>query len=209
MTYEPPRTPLLSRFHPYDEVVHVAHAQGAGTLALSPMMNAPRVTFDRAVIPVNVSHATNSTGTVSLTFSLGIFTRTASTLSLLASASQSYTLNVSGTASSSNIVGLRNATIPFSSSLREGNYYLGVWSRTSTAGANASMSVYAASQVNSSFSGLLGSASATSAQQRLGQGIYTVSFSTAMPTSVAFSHIRATGSAERRPTIVAFMSESA
>lgn len=182
----------LSYYNPQDAYLQVTGQQGNGTLHIQPTP-APNVTFDRAVFPIVFTGATGSTASITLSMMMGIFTRNSSTLSLLASFSTSGAITHSGTANSSQNVGLKMFTMGASSSLSEGQYYVGILSRTSSGGANATVSQIVASQQNSFLSGFWGQANSASIQYTRGLGVYTASTS-AMPSSIAFSQINGTGS---------------
>jgi hypothetical protein len=148
---------------------------------------------DRLCIPINWSHATNSTGSVTMSFWFGLYTKNASTLSLLHSTSISTATTFSGTANSASLVGPRLVTVPWTTTIGDGRYYAAMISRTTTGGANCSISQYLVSQLNSNFSGIWGAASNRSAQWPLGLGVRSASTS-GLPASVPFSHIDGTGS---------------
>lgn len=170
----------------------VAGQQGQGTLHIRPILLQEAVQYDRMVMPLNYTQATNSTLTASVSMWVGLYSQNVSTLSLIGSASISASLNGSGTASSSVNVGPRLFTIGSTTTLDPGHYWIGILSRTSTAGANASISQYLVSQVNSNFSGMWGVSSNTTRQVALGWGAYSATTS-AMPSSIGFTQIRGAG----------------
>lgn len=190
----------LNYFNPQDGYVQVAGQQGNASLHIQPMQ-APNVTLDRIAMPVVVTNATNSTGTVTVSFSIGVYTRADSTFSLLDSTSGSQAITFSGTVNNSTYAGMRLMTIPWATSLSEAQYFLGIWSRTTSGGANATISQFLASQINSVYSGILGQASNTSGQYTRGLGHYSVTFSTAMPSSIAASELRGTASVVLRQPV--------
>jgi hypothetical protein len=182
-----------SYYSPQDAYLQVPGQQGQGTLHLQPTP-APNVIFDRAVFPISFSGATNSTASVTLSMHMGIYTRTGSTLSLSTSASGTQAITHSGTANSSLNFGLRLFTMGASFSLSEGQYVIGILSRSTTGGANASLSQILASQANTNFSGLWGQASNISTVQfTRGLGVYSASTS-ALPASIGFSQMYGTNS---------------
>lgn len=191
-------------WNPQDGYVQVAGQQGNASMHIQPA-RAPNVTFDRIAIPVVLSNSSNSTGTVTVSFQMGIYTRNASTLSLMSSTSATQAFTYSGTVNNSTYAGMRLLTIPWSSSLAEGQYYVGIHSRTTTGGTNASFSQYLASQVNSVFSGIIGAASNSSIQYTRGLGHYSATFSTAVPNSVAFSQIQGSQSIALRQPVFYFV----
>lgn len=180
-------------FNPQDAFVQVAGQQGNATMHMQPAY-IPALTFDRLAIPLVVSNATNSTGSVTVSFGFGLYTRDVSTMRLLASTSGSQGVTFSGTLSNSTFAGMRLMTIPWSSSVPEAQYYVGMWSRTTSGGANATINQYLCSQVNSLFSGILGQASNLTDQYTRGLGHYSATFSTALPDSVGVSQLRGASS---------------
>ena len=113
----------------------VAGQQGAGTLYIAPMTNTPNFQFDRVIMPIQLSNASNSSFSATFSFSLGIFTRNNSSLSLLTSTSTSHNFSASGTVGSYSLWGgIRNLTIAFTNTITRGDYWVGIWSRTTTGG---------------------------------------------------------------------------
>ncbi len=194
----------LQYFNYRDGYLQVVGQQGQGTLHIQPWQS-PNVTYDRIAMPLVLSYATNSTGSITISAWLGLYTRNVSTLSLLSSVSTTQGITFSGTANSSLLSGPRLITIGTTGFMSETQYYIGVISRTTTGGANGSFSQLLASQLNSNFSGILGNASAASAQYTRGLGIYSAT-TTALPNSIAFSEIRGTGSLALRPPLLYFVS---
>lgn len=191
-----------SGYSPHADYPMVAGQMGQGILAFDPDL-LPNMTMDRVAVAINHSHATNSTGTVTISNWLGLYTKNNSTLSLYASTSNTLAFTFSGTANSVSYSGWRNLTFPWSTSFSEGRYWLAQASRTTTGGANATISQYLASQINSNFLGVFGVATASSVQFTLGQGTYSAS-TTVLPASVAFSHIHGSGSLAQRFPIMQF-----
>jgi hypothetical protein len=192
--------PVVSYFNPNDGLVQVAGQIGAGSLHMQPAQF-PDVVFDRIGFPINYTNATNSTGSITLSLSIGFYTRNVSTLSLYTSFGAALSGTHSGTVQSSVYGGVKLAmiTLAGSTSIGEGQYYVGIMSRTTTVGANATVSNFLASQVNSNFDGIFGVSRAATNQYTRGLGTWSTT-STAMPDSVALSHITGTGSIVlRRP----------
>jgi hypothetical protein len=161
----------------------------------------PNVVFDRVMFPCYYTGATNSTGSHTLSMAIGFYTRNDSTFSLLTSWSGSWAGTHSGTVQSSVYGGVKlmPLTLTASTSLNEGQYYVGIWSRTTSGGANATWSQVLASQMNSNFNGLFGTSVNSSQQYTRGLGIWTTT-STALPNSIAMSQLSGTQSlALRRP----------
>lgn len=197
----------FSGFHPYGDLQMVTLVTSQGTLSFNPMV-VPNVQFDRVVFPLNNTNSSNSSGSHTLNFRVGIYTQNGSTLSLLASASSSTGVTHSGTAGSYSLYsGMRLFSIPMTTTLTEGRYWLAFNSNTTSGGANGSYSLFGLTQHNSNFLGHFGSSHNTTYQFTLGQGIYTAS-TTAMPNSVAFSQIRGSDSQGFRFPIVGFASST-
>lgn len=196
----------INGWEPYRDNDVIASSLGNGTLQLNPhIVEAPRV-WDRVVIPINNTNSSNSSGSHTLSFYVGLFTQNASTLSLYGSTSSSTAVTHSGTAGSYSLYsGQRLFTIPWTTTAQPGRYWIGVMTRTASGGANGSYSMFVNSQLNSNFLGHFGSAHNTSMQYTLGQGIMSVT-TAAMPSAVAFTDIQGSGSAFRRPPVVMFQS---
>jgi hypothetical protein len=198
-----PNAVTLSGFNPYADIEKIASSIGNGTLMFDPVRIA-HVQYDRCVIPINNTNSSNSSGSHTLSFWVGIYSRNASSLSLVQSASTSIALTHSGTAGSYSLYsGQRIITIPMTSTLTEGDYWLGFVSRTTSAGTNGSYSVFVGSNLASNFLGHFGSAQNTTMQLTLGQGVYTATTS-GMPGSVGFSQIRGSDSQARKAPFIMF-----
>jgi hypothetical protein len=184
----------------------VAGQQGQGTFFVQPMWNVPAFQFDNLMLPVNFTNSSNSSGSATISFWVGIYTKNVSTLSLLMSTSHTTALTMSGTAGSySWYAGPRNYPIPWTSTISASDYWIGIGSRTTTGGTNMSISQFLASQPNSVYSGVFGTASNATAGGAFGQGFYSATTS-AVPGSIVFTQIQASGSLNRRPPIYYFQS---
>ena len=182
-------------FAPYDEAAMVTGQQGQQTIHVMPMYM-PNLQFDRILLGVQISNASNSSFSITLTNYVGIYTKNASTISLVSSTSTSYNFSGSGTAGSYSLYGgPRQLSIPWTVTLTASDYYVAINMRSTTGGgAGHSISQLLQSKfTNSDWSGLLGAATNASAQRLLGQGHYSVT-SAGLPNSMAFSDIRGTGS---------------
>ncbi|MEO6513264.1 MAG: hypothetical protein ABIR37_01135 [Candidatus Saccharimonadales bacterium] len=179
-----------SYYNPQDAYLQVTGQQGQGSLHIQPTP-APNVSFDRFVFPINFSGSSNSTGSITMSMWAGIYTRNVSTLSLSTSFSTSQGITHSGNVNSSLNNGQKLFTMGATGSLSEGQYYVGILSRTTSGGGNASISQMLASQLNSAFAGIWGVSSAATNQFTRGLGVYTASTS-AMPNSIAFSQLNGT-----------------
>jgi hypothetical protein len=185
---------LATSFAPYDDSPMVTGQQGNGTLHIQPI-RVPDLQMDRIVIAMQVSNATNSSGSFTLSQWAGIYTRNVSTISLVSSTSVSTNFTMSGTAGSySRIGGPRALTIPWTMTLTDNDYYVGLVSRTTSGGADVSVSALLLSKfTNVDWSGILGTASNASDQRLLGLGIRSATTS-GIPASIAFTDLRGTGS---------------
>ena len=181
----------LNYFNPQDAYLQVATQIGQGNLMFQPMQ-VPDVAFDRVVIPINYSNASNSSNSFTVSMWVGTYTRNVSTLSLLSSISTSYNITNSGTVGSYSLyAGMRLLSIPMgaTNTLEQGQYYVGMVSRTTTGGgAGMTMSNMVISQINSSFSGIFGQASAVTIQYTRGLGMYSAT-TNAMPATVGFNQL--------------------
>jgi hypothetical protein len=180
-----------SFYDPAQNYNRLAAQLGQGSMVFAPC-KFQNVSFDRIVTPVLVSNATNSTGTITASYSFGLYTKNASTLSLVQSTSGSLSVSFSGSVSTTHYTGVRNVSFGWSSSVSEGLYYMGYWSRTTTGGANGTISNMVQSNIGSNYSGMINASSNSSQQFYPGQGVYSATFSTAMPSSVALTHIQGT-----------------
>jgi len=195
----------LSYFNPQDAYVQVAGQQGQASLHIQPMQ-APNVQFDKLCMPIINTNSSNSSGSHTLSFWVGIYTRNASTLSLASSTSATTAVTHSGTAGSySQYSGVRLFTIASTGTLLEGQYWLGILSRTTSGGTNGSYSQVLCSQQNSSYFGLFGAATNATQQLTRGLGVYTVT-TAGMPNSIAFSQINGNSSVFLRQPILYFVS---
>lgn len=195
----------LSGFNPYADIEKIAGQYGQGTLQFDPV-RCENVQFDRVVIPLINTNSSNSSGSHTLSFWVGLYSRNASTLSLVQSVSSSTALTHSGTAGSYSLYsGNRLFTIPMTTTLTAGDYWLGFVSRTTSGGTNGSYSHLVASNIASNFLGHFGSSHNTTYQLTLGQGVYTATTS-GMPSSVGFTQIRGSDSLARRAAFIMFAS---
>jgi hypothetical protein len=198
-----PDDEVRSIYNPYGDLVYVAGGQGQGTLVMNPNVM-PAITFDRVLLLNNMSNATNSSGSQTVSFWFGLYTKTGSTLSLLTSQSTSYAMTQSGTQGSYSLFsGMRHYSMGISTSISAGRYYMALISRSTSAGANATISQMQVSAVNSNFVGFFNSAHNTTMQLQWGLGVYSAS-TTAMPSSIGFSQIRGSDSIAFRPPVIIF-----
>jgi hypothetical protein len=169
------------------------HTLGAGSVALQQMPLQCELQIDRAVLPVSVSviTGTNSSGSVTLSLYAGFFSKNANTLSLVTSATTSYTGYNTSNGSTASYSGIRMLSIPFAATLSAGDYWFALMTRITTAGNSVfAVSNMVASNLSTVASGLWGAASNASVQIfGLGVGHLSVT-SAAMPGSIAFADIQ-------------------
>ncbi|KXH75044.1 MAG: hypothetical protein AM326_09315 [Candidatus Thorarchaeota archaeon SMTZ-45] len=195
-------------YHPYDDLVQVVGQIGQGSLILDPQIF-PTFSFDRLGLMIQNTNSSNSSGSHTLRFSIGLYTRNGASLSQLTSWGMSTALTHSGTAGSySWYSGNRLAvfTVP-AQSISADKYWIAFLSSTTFAGANGSYSNNLVSNLASNFTGLFGTASNRSQQPKLGQGFYSTTV-TSLPASIAFSQIDGTNSLAKRMAIVRFHSST-
>lgn len=196
----------LSAWNPYPQPSEwITSGIGNASLWINPRDVQQPFQYDRFVMPMHFSQATNSTLTVSNTVAWGWYTKNNDTLSLYKSGSGTFSIDGSGTASSSRNSGIRVVSLASTDTITAGNYYLGVVWRSTTAGANASLSHIAFSQWASTISGYIGLASNTR-MQAIGGGVWTSTTAGPVPNSIGMSDIRGNSSAFRRQPIVYFTS---
>ena len=149
------------------------------------------------LISVTVGTTTNISFGVSFTVGAGIFTANGSTLSLLTQSSGTATYQFTNTSNNStaSLNGLRGLSLPMNISMSPGNYWLGMWTRSSLAGTNSfsHSNMFAFNNTGAtSFSGLIGQASNVSQGVQEGVGLFATS-SAALPSSAAMSAISQNG----------------
>jgi hypothetical protein len=199
--------PVRDGWAPYSDLELVAGQQGQGTLYFEPE-HSPNFIQDRVGIPIAYTNATNSTGSVTLSYWIGLYTQNVSTLSLASSTSFSTGFTFSGTiASYSLFSGMRLLTIPWSLTLADQEVYIGQLSRTTTGGGNASISQMLVTNINSNFVGFFGLSHNTTMQFTQGQGVYSTTTS-GLPNSVAFSQIRGSDSLAFRAPAIRFINST-
>lgn len=207
---------LTDGFNPYENQAVALGQLGQGSLLFDPEIM-PNMQFDRIVIPIYNTNSTLSSGSHSISLYFGLYSRNASTLSLIGSTSVSTAVTQSGTVGSySQFSGLRKFTMGSTSTLTSGKYWLAFVSRTSSAGADGSYSNLILAGANTallpvgavlSFGGQFGSSVNATNQLTLGQGFYSAT-TTGIPSSVAFSQINGTASNVNMQQILMFASST-
>lgn len=194
----PPTT--HSCYLPHQNRLFVVGQQGQGTLHLWPY-SFPDLSINRVGLVVHNTNSSNSSGSHTLSFWFGLYTRSNSSLSLLASASNTTAITHSGTAGSYSLFsGNRLFTLGLSTLLPASDYWVGIISRTTSAGTNGTYSQVLVSAMASNFLGHFGSSHNTTYQSGLGAGVYTATTS-AFPASIAFSQIRGSDSLAMRSPV--------
>jgi hypothetical protein len=175
---------------PPHDIVNLGAISGS-TLSIVPIHMPAYLSASSAALLVSGASASTSVS-VSLTASVGVYTRgtgaSTSLLSLASSASTSFDLSNSTALYN----GLRRIVIPGDFNFTPGDYWYAVFLRNS----NATFSVLGGA-TSIAFSGNMGSASSSSLTPVPGFGIYSASFTSAMPNSVAFSAIAGAGATTR------------
>jgi hypothetical protein len=184
----------------------VSHGGANATLYIDHVA-VPAFQFDRVGLWMTLSNATNSSGSLTLSAHIGIYTRNNSTLSLLASTSFTTAATMSGTAGSySNYGGIKIIPVPWTSTMSASDYWIGRLTRSTTGGANMTIGAMAVSQVASTWSGYFGSGSNTTAHRWIGQGVYSATLST-LPAAISITDVRGNSSLFHRQPGYQFMSQ--
>lgn len=208
----PPQGYTESGFNPYADLPFTNSQIGNGTLVFDPNL-VPSFQYDRVLLPIMNSNATNSSGSHSLSFWVGLYTRNASTLSLLGSTSRSTAVTHSGTVGSYSLFsGIRHITIGSTTTLSAGRYWMAFVSNSSSAGADGSYSnimqnVPPTVGTTYNFNGLFGVAQNNTQQFTLGQGFYSAT-TTGMPASIAFSQINGVTAGAENQQFIMFASST-
>lgn len=196
-------------FGSYYTAEHLAAQVGQGSVFFQPMEVPVAFVHDRFVMPVNYTATSNQSGSATLSFQVGLYTRTGNTLSLASSTSSFFAVTNSGTAGNYTLVnGKRLYAINWTNTVPAGKYFLAIQSRTTTGGAaGMSWSQFVGSNQNSNLSGNWSVANNASNQFILGMGSYSVT-SLSVPSSAAFSELRGTAAAAFRPPLFYFISST-
>lgn len=173
-----------------------------GAMTFVPFFANQGVSATKAYALISYSGATTSTAsTASQTISIGIGLYTlgggtsTGTLSTVSSGSSVYVITYSSNASSASLVGIRRISIPITINATPGDYWYGLWARTTTGNAlSMSLSFMGAYPFATAYSGNFSSATATSQQYLAGLGIFSAS-TAALPGSVAINAIQEGGTA--------------
>jgi hypothetical protein len=157
---------------------------------------------------MQISNATNSSNSITMSAWVGLYSQNASSISLISSTSGSTNFTGSGTVGSFSLYGgPKLFTIPWTNTITEGDYFFGIVVRTTTGGgAGHTISQLCVSKfTNSAWSGIIGAATGATDQYQLGLGVYTVSTS-GIPVSIAFTQINGSGSMALREPVFQLVS---
>lgn len=192
--------PYHSFYNPLIGANTVMRGFDQGSMFFAPFQISHPVQHDRFAFEINFSNSSNSTGSLTLSVSIGLFTRSGvSTLNLISSTSSTWAWTFSGSVGNSSLqAGYRLMTIPWTNTITIGDYWLGYWNRSTSAGTNATLQIGFWSSMNTNYLGIMSQASNQSNQIRLGLGPRNGSFSTAMPGSLHFSSIQGNAAGDRR-----------
>lgn len=180
----------------------LAGQAGQSTVFIQPMEVYNPFQFDQVIFPMHLSNATNSSNSGSISVFVGLYTRNNSTLSLMHSSSSNWAWTASGTVGSYSIYGgIRQYPLGWTTTITEGNYWVGILSKTTTGGgAGMSWSQFQGSNMNSVVSGRWSSANNATNQWVLGMGSYSAQ-TASLPTAIPFANIRGSGASNIRPII--------
>jgi hypothetical protein len=168
---------------------------------LIPVTLPAHLVINALAFPVHFTGATNSTGTYTISQGLGIYSFVNSTqISRVASLEATTTFHHSGTQNSvSNVGGYRtwSGTVG-GTTLPPGEYVFAHLSKTASVGANATISNFIVSNVNTALSGpLMGAANASMAFRPF-QGSFSVQ-SAGFPDTIGTVQIRGSAAVNLRP----------
>jgi|AGTN01.3.fsa_nt_gi hypothetical protein len=187
-----------SFWSPFPDAQTTGSQIGQGSVFVQPMAglggNVSLSRFD-VLASMSISSSTNSSHAGALSFGVGIYTRTGSTLSLATSGSQSYQWTNTSNNSLGSLSGVRRFSVPVAANITAGaDYWIGVSSRSATSNANwFTASNVRASAATDLIQGLIGEASNQTKQVIPGHGLWSTT-STALPSSIALGDIRGHGS---------------
>jgi hypothetical protein len=196
--YQPNRT----QFYPFNDIPIVTGQQGQATLHIAPL-HFPNIQHDRIALGMQISNATNSSNSITVSAWVGLFSRNGSSISRISSTSISTNFTGSGTVGSYSLYGgPKWLTIPWTNTVTEDDYWFGIVIRTTTGGgAGHTVSQLCVSKfTNSAWSGIMGAGSNATDQYQLGLGVFSATTS-GIPASIAFTDINGSGSMALREPI--------
>jgi hypothetical protein len=170
---------------------------GQNSVWAYPLLNPDAFSASRADVFYSASESNLNLSTYANTVSLymGLYSRTASTLSLASSGSQTYAWVNSSNQSSGSLTGLRRLSVPINVNYTGGDLWFAMMSQTTFANTNGlSMSNMVIPWGNTNqLQGLPGEASNNTKQFMPGMGVFSTT-SAVLPASMAFSAITGLGS---------------
>ena len=189
----------ISAFIPVNFTGSMFHSQiGNASIQVNPVAIREDAVFSLAHVAgsISISSSSNSSHAGTLSLAVGFYTKNAGTLSFLTSLSRSYAWTNTSNNSTVSLQGGRRfqLTVAAPISLTAGNYWIALWSRTSTGNANWWTGSNLLFSRSGTYSGDFLAATAVTAQSVLGQGFFSAT-STNLPVSMAFSHITGTQAA--------------
>jgi len=195
---------VVSEYAAYPDHEWVVGQIGSNSVHVQPYPVDKEVRHSYLLLGQHFTATSNSSGSFTVSYHVGLYTLNGSTLSLLSSTSSSMGATMSGTVGSySWYAGPRNFVIPWTNTISAGRYWLAVLSRTSASPAGMTLSQMLRTQPNSVFSGYFGQASATSRQLSAFLGIVGTT-TTALPAAISSNHIIGSGSLGLRAPVAHF-----
>lgn len=191
-------------FDPFGAGAEIILGQmGQSTLWLMPIDLMCAVAVNQLQFPVHFTGATNSTGSYTISQMLGLYSRANATqLTRAVSWEVSTGISHNGTQNSaSNVGGIRTwAGTVAATTLNPGCYWAAFGSKTASAGANATISNWICSNVNSAVSGGLGVANNASQVFKPFQGSFSAQ-TAGLPDTIGTVQMRGTVAGNLRPPI--------
>ena len=198
----------LSGWQPFARHELINVGGNNATMHIHPLDAPSAFQFNNFGQYVLFSNAVNSSGSLTLSIWACLYTRNGSTLSSYASQSTTIAATMSGTEGSYSLYGGdRILPMGWTTTIPAGNYWLGMITRSTTGGANMSISPLGQSQIVTTASGFFGFASNTTNYYNFGEGIYSVS-TAGIPDSFGFTDINAAGSQYHRLPAYVFLSDT-
>jgi hypothetical protein len=199
MIVQAPKMAEFTPFGPYGSCTYTYANAGESAWSLRQYLSIRPVILPapidaqqlRLYISGSQSTSSNSSWRYELTYSGGIYTDNAGTLSLLTSGSTSFRLSNTSNSWDQNNSGLKCLQVPLSANLTAGQYWLAVYSdyaSTNAAWFTGRQMMENAYSSRSSI-GYLDATTYASYQRLPGFGAYSAQFTTAMPVSVNYSDI--------------------
>jgi hypothetical protein len=172
-----------------------------GAITFVPFTVGQAVTATKAYAFISYGQATStaSTASQSISIGIGIYTLGGGTstgnLGSVTTGSTLYAFTYSSNLSTASLTGIRRISIPITINATPGNYWYGLWVRTTTANAlSMSVSMMAGYPLQVAYSGNFSSATATSEQYLPGLGVYAAG-TAALPLAMSISSLTLAGTA--------------